>query len=91
VKNVDQKDANNDGRGDVCEDTDNDGIFDGIDNCPIVYNPDQKDLDNDTIGSACDPKDNRFLESNRTFFMILFGIIGLCFIGAIIFFMRKIS
>ena len=42
VKNVDQKDADKDGVGDVC------------DNCPDLYNPDQKDSDNDGQGDSCD-------------------------------------
>jgi len=35
-------------------DSDGDGIDDGVDNCPLVYNPDQFDLDNDGIGDVCD-------------------------------------
>jgi len=35
-------------------DTDNDGIRDEEDNCPLVYNPDQIDTDNDTFGDSCD-------------------------------------
>ena len=34
-------------------DTDNDGIFDVDDNCPLVVNPDQLDSNNDGIGDAC--------------------------------------
>ena len=36
------------------EDSDNDGIPDDVDNCPVVANPDQEDTDNDGIGDACD-------------------------------------
>jgi len=36
-------------------DADADGLSDGADNCPEVYNPDQNDLDGDGIGDACDP------------------------------------
>ncbi|HUN80314.1 MAG TPA: thrombospondin type 3 repeat-containing protein, partial [Phycisphaerae bacterium] len=36
-------------------DFDGDGIPDGSDNCPTVYNPDQTDTDGDGIGDCCDP------------------------------------
>ena len=39
-------------------DTDNDGIYNGMDNCPDAYNPEQTDTDADGIGDACDPCNN---------------------------------
>lgn len=36
------------------DDTDNDGIVNTRDNCPLVSNAAQTDSDNDTIGDACD-------------------------------------
>jgi hypothetical protein len=41
-------------------DSDDDGIADQIDNCPLVANPDQVDSDNDGKGDACDD----FLDSD---------------------------
>lgn len=35
-------------------DTDNDGIVDEDDNCPLVSNPDQLDSDGDGVGDACE-------------------------------------
>ncbi|MFH2036296.1 MAG: thrombospondin type 3 repeat-containing protein [Candidatus Zixiibacteriota bacterium] len=42
----------------ICPDHDEDGIHDGIDNCPNIYNPDQTDTDGDGQGDACDPDDD---------------------------------
>jgi PKD repeat protein len=42
----------------LCADTDNDGIFDTIDNCDNTPNPDQKDFDGDGAGDACDLDDD---------------------------------
>jgi hypothetical protein len=39
-------------------DSDNDGIPDTEDNCPLTPNPDQLDTDGDGSGDACDPDDN---------------------------------
>ncbi|HCH64433.1 MAG: hypothetical protein CL927_06965 [Deltaproteobacteria bacterium] len=38
-------------------DSDGDGISDGSDNCPNVYNPSQADSDGDGVGDACDACD----------------------------------
>jgi len=56
VSNADQRDSDNDGRGDACSisDRDRDGVPDSTDNCPTVSNPDQRDSDNDGRGDACD-------------------------------------
>ncbi len=89
--NPDQKDGNNNGVGNACEDTDRDSIVDALDNCPWVWNQDQRDTDDDHIGNICDEKDDRMIESNRTLFMVIFGMIALIFIAGIIYFMRKIS
>lgn len=36
------------------QDSDQDGIPDGEDNCPLVQNPDQNDYDTDGVGDLCD-------------------------------------
>ncbi|HEU4759002.1 MAG TPA: calcium-binding protein [Dehalococcoidia bacterium] len=38
----------------VGADTDGDGLFDTLDNCPAAANPDQTDTDGDGLGDACD-------------------------------------
>ncbi|CAK8719582.1 hypothetical protein GKODMF_11175 [Candidatus Electrothrix gigas] len=35
-------------------DSDEDGVVDTEDNCPLVANPDQEDMDSDEVGDACD-------------------------------------
>ncbi|NNL59238.1 MAG: thrombospondin [Nitrosopumilus sp.] len=39
-------------------DTDQDGVIDSIDNCPLHYNQDQADNDSDKIGNKCDSDDD---------------------------------
>jgi hypothetical protein len=91
VSNPDQQDADNDSIGNACEDMDSDSFYDSTDNCPLVSNRDQKDTDHDRIGNMCDAKDDRFFESNRLFFMILFASICGFFIVGIIYFIKKIN
>ena len=68
--NADQADNDNDGIGNVCDDTpdgetgnpcdnaggdtDGDGVCDNVDNCKTTANADQADNDNDGIGNVCD-------------------------------------
>jgi len=37
-----------------CDDTDADGVHDGVDNCPSVANANQADADGDGVGDACE-------------------------------------
>ena len=37
-------------------DRDSDGVYDGVDNCPLLANVDQRDTDGDSVGDACDPR-----------------------------------
>jgi len=39
-------------------DADNDGVYNGNDNCPDDYNPEQQDDDSDGLGNACDDCNN---------------------------------
>ena len=65
IINVDQKDTDGDGEGDVCDDTsgvsddvDNDGTPNANDNCPQQWNADQADNDKDGNGDVCDLDDD---------------------------------
>ncbi len=64
VANEDQIDANQNGRGDACDDFDKDGKINSQDNCPNDPNQLQKDEDGDGIGDACDAEESRFTEKN---------------------------
>lgn len=65
ISNKGQKDTDEDGFGDECDnapkrknydqsDVDRDGVSDLIDNCKLVANPGQYDTDKDGIGNFCD-------------------------------------
>jgi hypothetical protein len=68
VPNPDQADADRNGRGDVCQDDDEDGILNPDDNCRYVYTLNQTDSDGDcpdplpplgtSCGDACDADDD---------------------------------
>jgi YVTN family beta-propeller protein len=54
IANPGQEDWNENGVGDVCEDSDGDDWLDSIDNCPGISNSEQDDDDLDGVGNACD-------------------------------------
>jgi hypothetical protein len=58
IKNPDQKDTDNNSKGDICEDKDGDSILDGVDNCPLYANRSQLDTDKNGVGDVCEDKDN---------------------------------
>ncbi len=62
VANGDQQDVNTNGRGDVCDDFDQDGKINLNDNCPDNPNKNQNDTDSDGTGDACDTEESRITE-----------------------------
>ena len=89
--NSDQKDDDNDGVWNLCEDKDWDKILFVDDNCPFDYNPLQWDIDEDKIWDKCDPKDDRYIESNKWFFIWLLVFIALVFGWWIFYMIRKLK
>lgn len=65
IKNPQQIDVNNNGRGDKCDDFDKDGILNIHDNCPNHPNKDQADVDSDGIGDVCDEAESRLTEKYK--------------------------
>lgn len=85
IQNSDQKDINNNGRGDACEDFDGDGIMNAQDNCPDNPNKVQQDADSDRIGDHCDTEESRLIE--RLSFLPWVGlVVGF---GVVIFLFRS--
>jgi hypothetical protein len=91
IANSKQEDSDNDGIWNVCEDDDGDTIIYLDDNCPHVYNKNQKDIDSDWIWDKCDDSDNRFLESNKYFFIFTLVIAATIFSVSIFRLTRKLQ
>ncbi len=64
TSNADQKDIDQNGRGDACDDFDKDGIINTKDNCQDLPNAGQADTDSDGIGDVCDSEESRITERN---------------------------
>lgn len=62
IANGDQKDVDQNGRGDACDDFDRDGVINNEDNCVNLPNADQRDIDDDKIGDVCDKEEGRITE-----------------------------
>ena len=91
ITNKDQLDDDNDWIWNLCEDDDRDWILFALDNCPYDYNPDQEDIDKDTIGDKCDDKDDRYIESNKWFFIGLLIVVTILFSWGIYYMVRKMK
>ncbi|MDD2907502.1 MAG: thrombospondin type 3 repeat-containing protein [Candidatus Gracilibacteria bacterium] len=102
VGNACEKDSDNDGVFDTVdnclnvsnpnqEDDDNDKMGNACDNCKAKYNFDQKDVDKDGIGDTCDEKDDRYVESNKGFFIGLLICITIIFGVSIGFIIKKLK
>jgi hypothetical protein len=91
ISNANQADDDNNWVWNVCEDSDYDKVIFSNDNCPYKYNPNQWDIDKDGIWDVCDESDERFMESNKTFFIILLLVIVWLFWFGIFSMMKKLK
>jgi len=80
--NSDQKDENNNGRGDICDDYDKDGVMNSQDNCPSHPNFNQKDMDKDDIGDVCDGEESRLTERQAWLPWVVMGL-GVLVVGGL--------
>lgn len=73
LSNLDQKDLDGNGVGDVCDDYDKDGVINSTDNCPNLPTYSQTDTDGDGVGDECDTAESRLTEKYPA---IVWGGIG---------------
>ncbi|MEK7497212.1 MAG: thrombospondin type 3 repeat-containing protein [Patescibacteria group bacterium] len=78
--NPDQIDVNRNGRGDACDDFDQDGLINTRDNCPNIPNRNQIDTDGDKIGDVCDNEESRTTEKYPWLPWVGIGFAGLVLI-----------
>jgi len=84
IRNRNQEDANNNGRGDVCDDNDRDGIIHAEDNCPQKQNPGQVDEDGDGVGDACDDAESPLTDENT--WLLWFTLVAVVTVIGIMFY-----
>ena len=84
IANTDQKDIDDNGRGDACEDFDGDNIVNSKDNCPDQPNYNQSDIDADGIGDTCDKEESRLTEKNPWLPWTAMGIAAFVVIAIVI-------
>ena len=89
IPNKDQKDLDQNGRGDACDDFDRDGVINSRDNCPLEPNFAQTDSDRDGVGDACDKEESRFFEKNKWLIWVAFGVLLLLFASMSLFLVKK--
>ena len=79
--NPDQIDVNRNGRGDACDDFDQDGLINTRDNCPNIPNRNQIDTDGDKIGDVCDNEESRTTEKYPWLPWVGIGFAGLVLVS----------
>jgi hypothetical protein len=88
VANPDQKDEDENGRGDTCDDFDRDGVINSSDNCADMPNRTQADTDKDGKGDVCDGEESRLTEKypSLVWGAILFAVLVF---GSLFYFVLK--
>lgn len=89
VPNTDQKDIDNNGRGDACDDFDRDGVLNHTDNCDNNPNRNQADEDGDGIGDVCDEEESRITEKYVWIPWAGLGLVVLVILGMFLVILRR--
>lgn len=89
IENIDQRDIDRNGNGDVCDDFDRDGVGNSTDNCMNLPNRDQADEDGDGIGNICDAAESRLTERLPWVPWAGMGIAGLVLLGLFVVVARR--